>query len=287
MEIKQMNDWEKSKYADVLIHKNISEWKILKSIYSKLPNKVYRYRSLSGEYELDNLKNNQIWLAKPDTFNDPFDSMINADIGEMFKRYKFQDKEMNNLYHRMDGVQKRAANRIVEKEGKKIQLEIDNDIKKFRDNFSVACFSESNANLLMWSHYANYHKGICIEYSFNDINNKDDNVSFLPVIYTSQFQNMIDYIDIKKNTVSDQIVKLFLMKSMDWNYEKEWRIVKEISEENNDKLGELYSVPKPTAIYLGCKVNVCDAELIRKTCKSNTIPVFQMKMSRNKYKLEY
>ena len=31
-------------------------------------------------------------------------------------------------------------------------------------NASVACFSESNSNFLMWSHYAGGHKGVCLEF---------------------------------------------------------------------------------------------------------------------------
>jgi len=36
---------------------------------------------------------------------------------------------------------------------------------KFLKNSHVTCFSETNDNLLMWSHYASKHMGICMEFS--------------------------------------------------------------------------------------------------------------------------
>lgn len=38
----------------------------------KLPDCVYKYRAVN-DYLFDSLRNGQVWLAKPDTFNDPFE----------------------------------------------------------------------------------------------------------------------------------------------------------------------------------------------------------------------
>ncbi len=35
--------------------------------------------------------------------------------------------------------------------------------------FGLACFSETNENVLMWAHYANNYSGMCIEYSALDL----------------------------------------------------------------------------------------------------------------------
>jgi Protein of unknown function (DUF2971) len=36
--------------------------------------------------------------------------------------------------------------------------------KATRDALRVGCFSERRDSILMWSHYADHHRGICIEY---------------------------------------------------------------------------------------------------------------------------
>jgi hypothetical protein len=39
---------------------------------------------------------------------------------------------------------------------------------KFLENSYAICFSESNNNFLMWSHYASNHSGICLEFSLEN-----------------------------------------------------------------------------------------------------------------------
>ncbi|HAY3550825.1 DUF2971 domain-containing protein [Elizabethkingia meningoseptica] len=41
---------------------------------------------------------------------------------------------------------------------------IDGLTNKFLKNSYVSCFSETNNNILMWSHYASKHSGICLEF---------------------------------------------------------------------------------------------------------------------------
>ncbi len=38
---------------------------------------------------------------------------------------------------------------------------------KFLENSYATCFSETNDNFLMWSHYASKHEGICLEFTLN------------------------------------------------------------------------------------------------------------------------
>jgi len=40
---------------------------------------------------------------------------------------------------------------------------------KFLENSFATCFSESNDNFLMWSHYASSHSGICLEFTLNKL----------------------------------------------------------------------------------------------------------------------
>jgi hypothetical protein len=35
----------------------------------------------------------------------------------------------------------------------------------------ITCFSEVNYNILMWSHYANNHKGICLKFKTTQLGN--------------------------------------------------------------------------------------------------------------------
>ena len=55
-----------------------------------------------------------------------------------------------------------------------IQIKEDGSLKAkdafsiFRNNCRIACFSEKNDDILMWAHYADSNKGICIKFEVED-----------------------------------------------------------------------------------------------------------------------
>jgi hypothetical protein len=57
---------------------------------------LYKYRAFN-EYSLSNLKNDTIWLAKPESFNDPFDCSFAIDKTFSAKRYRRWSKEMGKM----------------------------------------------------------------------------------------------------------------------------------------------------------------------------------------------
>ena len=111
----------------------------------------------------------------------------------------------------------------------------------------MACFSETNADLLMWSHYAQQHKGFCVEYDIQKMMSEDcslfDPIGHLfPIVYRNKRQPVRDIISLAQSLAVlnadihnhneysgdeplDDILPLFLIKSKDWEYEKEWRII--------------------------------------------------------------
>ena len=49
-------------------------------------------------------------------------------------------------------------------EGEHKQLMLDTVLKSLNSTFGILCFTEKKDNLLMWSHYANSHKGFVLEF---------------------------------------------------------------------------------------------------------------------------
>lgn len=93
----------------------------------------------------------------------------------------------------------------------------------------ILCLSETEDNLLMWSHYGNSHKGYVIEFDtshkfFNQVipNEKTGGV----VEYAGSPQK-VTYTKHRK-TISfwqKSMSEVFLTKGSDWEYEKEYRMV--------------------------------------------------------------
>ena len=102
------------------------------------------------------------------------------------------------------------------------------NMKHILNKIRIACFSTNHLNMLMFSHYADRHKGICIEYDFSEFNETDE--TLLEVDYKDElhiddktFQITIFSGEIKKQETS--FLDLFNTKHKSWKYEKEYRVI--------------------------------------------------------------
>lgn len=90
----------------------------------------------------------------------------------------------------------------------------------------IVCFSFERKNhnplqnILMWSHYANSHKGICIEYEYNRDYKKSNFAR--PVKYSNDFLHLGKYRDFDLD--DDECNYGIFQKSKHWRYENEFRI---------------------------------------------------------------
>lgn len=168
--------------------------------------------------------------------------------------------------------------------------------KKLNDAINIAygitCFSERYDIALMWSHYANKHSGVCVEYDFSKLNiNNRLLVQLFPVIYTSNrqcFPNGVSYDENEKFLMSTtpftsyQLIKNLITKSNVWNYEKEWRLIGFLSELGEQKL----TLPIISKIYLGVNISKENRNKILQIAKAKNIPVIQLILSRDKYEFQ-
>ncbi|MCU7653721.1 DUF2971 domain-containing protein [Acutalibacter sp. LFL-21] len=168
----------------------------------------------------------------------------------------------------------------------------------------IACFSEHNDSSLMWGHYANGHHGFCLEYDFKSIlkpcqqgctdikgcNNFMITPSIAPVIYSkSRFDATSHLLTvIQANIIARAeapmelyygdtllISKCLLTKSLDWEYEKEWRLFSPPSIDSVTNHKVIFSL-KPTAVYIGRRSSAEQAQILNEICKEKDIPCYQM-----------
>lgn len=117
----------------------------------------------------------------------------------------------------------------------------------------------------MWSHYADNHKGFCIRYKFSkgmiDHSNKDQ--------YRHYFLKRINYNKVRNkiNLVVSEIDydQLFTIKSHEWKYENEVRLISYDPTYEKDYL-QIKLVPDSQidAIYFGYRCADLDIALIKK-----------------------
>lgn len=146
------------------------------------------------------IKTGNIDLQIPRYFNDPYDC-----LHQNFK-IKFSYEDVKHLSDKISAKFRPSEQEL------KTAIKNHNDIFDISYFYSMSCFSEKNDSMLMWSHYARNHSGICLEFEFVDelISN------------TKQIDYVDENFDLKNLTPE----KAILIKHKDWSYEKEWRYIR-------------------------------------------------------------
>ena len=210
------------------------------------------------------------------------------------KLYKF-DRQIELYYW----ISKKISNLSIENIRQKINNSFDKVFKRIKELSLISCFSLNNESILMWSHYAKSHKGACIEYEIDDSEFQKVNYSkhMLNFQLTKALEITLGHeyskeeVDVNNKNFFFMVEPL-LMKSEDWIYESEVRCIFSKNKQNQrirrivDKKGNktfLLNMPKPKAVYVGCKASNYLVNSIKKI--SNGIPIYKMKTVEGEYRV--
>lgn len=249
---------------------------------------VYKYMNI--ETALCFIKNFQLSFKSPSIFNDPYDC-----YDGLIKFGKVNSINRKSLINHTFSNLNRSARRNKLKKLKKIikDKEICDKYKELLpielQKNGITCFSEIPNNLLMWSHYAESHKGICVGFKLQDIFltfQKDTNykVAVLKVKYTEDLKP-VDYF----NNQNLSILNCLRTKSINWEYEKEVRLI--LSQIQFDETKRKYfPIDKNSIaiIYFGSRINSDILKSISQECKKNLsdIKFYKMELQNDSFKLK-
>ena len=178
---------------------------------------------------------------------------------------------------------------------------------RLRENTWICSLSKINDSLLMWGHYANNHKGVCVELNMAHVikcldarhgtvvNNVGLEVQYKDIVQKPDyFKNHQNYHEYQIST-----------KGKDWEYEQEWRLYivhpspmymgmpfkPERGKIYDWKMTRVYPVLGGEcfeAVYLGAMMSDEDKQKIMKLAwKLNPdIKIYQMKVNPDAFKLD-
>jgi Protein of unknown function (DUF2971) len=269
-----------------------------------VPDTLFKYRHLT-QRTIDCIAENYIWLADINTLNDPFECSLHFDRDKYLKVI-WSTEEFRDSFKESFGVEltnnhleklsssskpldlfKRICNELnisaawdperyfeeVNKKWTEFIEEVNNDIK-------ICSFCETNDSLLLWSHYGDDHKGICIEYDLLEEDYKNLNDMY-PIHYSANIYNL----ELFEELTRLQKIGSATTKGNDWEYEKEWRI---IQIKADDSFSNKMKVPDPKAVYLGTRFSQNENHLkdkLMSLLQDKNIPIFQMVKHLTEYKL--
>lgn len=158
-----------------------------------------------------------------------------------------------------------------------------NLLKESIEKRGISCFSQSDSKLLMWSHYADSHKGVCLTFDIQ----KDLPFFSNPyeVVYPDEYPVIDPFIDNNRNEL-----KMFLAtKSKEWAYEEEVRIIKERHHHPEYRKSIRFNPEALTEIKFGYKSSDEQIKTIKNLAiqKYPHIKLFKCKIRDNKFGVEF
>lgn len=277
------------------------------------PHFLYRYRPVTCN-SLANLREGTEWLSGADSYNDPYDSaavcqitelLLNQLITKFDTRYfelglsdadieaiKAADDPIAEMYSRLPAAKGRSTE-VQRQYGAILSQVFAKNTRELESNsfdlaqraVRICSFSEEPLSLLIWGHYADQHRGFCIEYPTlhpDDPISQDFARALWPVYYcddlpdTTYVFKMALSKRLNPNIATLSGVAAALVKALDWQYEKEWRIATVAGLPASQLRacdGRITAMPKPTRLLLGCRISAQNRKTIETIARQRGIPV--------------
>lgn len=242
-----------------------------------------------SNYNLNALKQQKIWFSSPHYFNDPFDCAVNIDFVDA--AYKDLIEMNNNLFNKESSDILFDINDPNIKSFLKIHAQkrgntyLDNATNVTNSIF-ISCLTEINnlGSLIMWGHYANSHKGFCLEYDIRDFMMNYDDFQIIPVYYSNNYSfnwHTETECDMRKFKLA-----LAFTKAYEWYYELEWRLMNTSIEQSGNN-GFLLPFLKPKRVYLGCKMDKDFKKDLIFICIQKNIAIYEGFLIPNTYNIAF
>ena len=277
----------------------------------------YKY---APEERIDILENRLIRFTQPFALNDPFEGQpdfyalgkkgLAISFAEMIKRAPY----------RVWKDYKRATRTSLDRWAFANQLKTDPDYAeqlyknlghrdilpdlrerfyKLHNEFGILSLSETPDNLLMWGHYAEAHTGfVLVLDGFHDFFKGYVSLPGFAKPERVEYSSERPRMTAEETSRAAAMQDIFFIKGSDWEYEKEWRYLKNLTDAHS-KIGvtnghdvHLFRLPPKCikGVILGCKSseNLKDkiSAIKRDEAEFNHLRIQQTRASETEYRLD-
>jgi len=257
------------------------------------PITLYKYRDWSNELHKKILTQNELFMAPPSSFNDPFDCMIpknyflldtDEKVNQLMEKIELKNQEKLTLLDfdskkKLNGDFKKRFNDLnsVQKNHESLLF------KQTSECYGIISFSTKWDSLLMWSHYSNNHKGFSVGFNEEKIRNSGLFGSGINIQYSNDFPIRNPLEDM--HPMEDAMLQLGY-KSKEWSYEKEYRLIN-LNADGIPKSERIIKLPDDfiSEIVLGIEITEKDKFEILEIARLKKIKVYQLSKEPFKFKL--
>ncbi len=265
----------------------------------------YFYKYLKLERALQVLRDRVFRWSSPASFNDPFDSQSGFVVGDTYPEIAATavsalveatysdlpvvESPISTVVQKLRPIRDVVGRVRLEQIARELSVSLVDDLHTAMQMVNkeaidlvcksrVFCVSERNDSMLMWSHYADGHKGLVLQLGcIPDIDNPLCEAQ--PVVYTEEFLKLpSDFFNVSaiKSTTQrrfgEWLIRLAYAKHKDWAYEREWRVHVPLGILNAPQEGQhsdfLEQDPVFQAAFFGCAMQESEkhevASLVRR-----------------------
>jgi hypothetical protein len=218
-----------------------------------------------------------IWCDNYTNMNDPFECL--AIVPRLYDKGKIDDfktkanKSQDPHWKLMAGLRDEAI------------VEFMNSFRQdfIKNSYFFGSLSETNDNILLWSHYAASHTGFVLAIEFDENDNHIQKVTYqdvLPDFDNDWYLSLKDEDEENSASVS-YLLKDFAIKSTNWAYEAEWRVSRK------DRGYFRFKPEDIKAIYYGlnCHADIEKVVLMLLSYCDDNVPIYKMALSTNPLKM--
>jgi hypothetical protein len=258
-----------------------------------LPKTIYKYRDLDNCWHKRLISHQEIYFPSPLELNDPFDCRFSFDFKDISHKeiLDIHKSDFKKLYPdwtdskiELESLKRSAP--IISGDKDYIQFFSEQNMRNFFKNIGVASFSKKSDDILMWSHYAKNHSGICVGFDTQQMY-RTLKATICKVNYVLEYPKILPPWRVKDksdNVMFSHFLKIFTSKSKMWKYEKEYRII------IADTASQSITLPKSTfkEIIIGSEFPKDKLDSFISTLKKEypTIQIQLARKSTDNYKLD-
>jgi hypothetical protein len=262
------------------------------------PAKLYKYCPFNV-FSLRAINEAEIFHASPQQFNDPLDCnpTLDLDVGtyeatQLLRRMlelsggtpDQVERQINTLRYNATEVWEDEPD-TPEAEDARLRWSLGRDIlsslRSEMASYGVLSLSETYSSVLMWSHYGDHHRGLCLEY--------DTSLMPMPTLGPVDYKapravRAHDLLRWKLEGSADAEKRVrqtyFHAKSDEWAYEREWRDISQRAGVNTLNF-------KLSAIHFGLRTDLTVQQTIAKAlARDRDIELYSMWARDDSFELE-
>jgi hypothetical protein len=247
---------------------------------------IYKY--IDAESAIKIMDNCSLAFRNPLFFNDPYDFSL-----KLLDFSNIPEIEIKKAMFDTYGFLSRSDKRKLWRAGKEtLKANLSTDLERLmREDIAhqgVSCFSAEYDHILMWSHYAKSHSGVCIGFNLVELfhyiaQHSHPERMVRKVIYQDELKP-VRYMEQRQEAT----IRWMTTKSKVWQYEKEIRITLSFLDLNADHLHfQKINSDSFSSIYLGSQIDTLHEDKIREICKARYphVTIFKMKLADDKFEM--